>query len=439
MSRICIEHGGFGTTGDYAMLVNVVRKLREAMPGVTICARRNPEDGDIPVEGVDAHFGGLGPHYRNLWRTFYSGRHKSFPAKLRPAVLNLLVLYATGRLLTASLVARLLRTTAGCPHLARSFLRAVQQCDLFYVAGNGGMTDQFLYGGLYGPCAEIMAARILGKQIIASGQGVGPVKSRLARRFIRGAFRRCALATVRETHSLEFVRRLDIPNGRVLCTGDDAHDIPVDPELRAAARGRLAGLFPTIPRTIAAVNIRWAPHAGTGQDPLQKPMDLCRRLAADIPGIAIVFVPMLSDSRSEVAAYRLMARNLEPTAPARVADCRSLDPAGVKALIGAADLAVGYSYHFAVFALSSCVPAIGVYETDYYRQKLEGVMERYGMSRAAVDLNAPDWQGDFGNAVKDILQRAGEVRRRLRDRYEKIAEETLLPIRHARRLLESAQ
>jgi polysaccharide pyruvyl transferase WcaK-like protein len=62
----------------------------------------------------------------------------------------------------------------------------------------------------------------------------------------------------------------------------------------------------------------------------------------------------------------------------------------VKGIISGAHLAVGQSYHFGVFALSSNVPFIGLYSNDYYRLKSEGLLEWYNRGQWGVSIDAID-------------------------------------------------
>ncbi len=436
--RVALEHGGFGTTGDFAMLVNVLRKLRQQIPGATIAIRRGRNEKQVTLHEVDEYFEGLQTYYRNTWNRFYNGWHKVVPQAMRGAALNGLVILATIRLLIGALVARAIGTLICCPAGARSFAGAAMRSDIFYVAGNGGMTDAFLYGGVYAPCAETLLARTLGKKVLFSGQGVGPLESPLGRAFAREAFRRAELVTVREKESLLTLRKLGVDGSHISCTGDDAHDLPIDPNATASARERLLRLFDPAPKIIAAVNVRWASYAQTADGSLKEPLDVCR-LLSEVPGMGIVFVPMLTDCEEEIASYHRMVKELHGRIPACVAPYQPLKPEEIKTSLAAVDLAVGYSYHFLVFALSSCVPALGVYETAYYKQKLEGVMERYAMPDATIGLGTNGWHAQFTHKLQELLNNREGVRMRLRERQKTLAEQVSLPIRVLRRLAEAGR
>ena len=58
----------------------------------------------------------------------------------------------------------------------------------------------------------------------------------------------------------------------------------------------------------------------------------------------------------------------------------------LRALIGSAHSAVGISYHFLLFCLSSNIPALGLYANAYYELKTCGLFKLYGMEEWLVDI-----------------------------------------------------
>ena len=68
----------------------------------------------------------------------------------------------------------------------------------------------------------------------------------------------------------------------------------------------------------------------------------------------------------------------------------NLTPGEARALISAAMLTIGQSYHFGVFSLAEDVPFIGLYTNEYYRAKLGGLLEWYGLQHLALSTQALD-------------------------------------------------
>jgi polysaccharide pyruvyl transferase WcaK-like protein len=421
-TRICVEHSGMGTLGDIAMLRNVTRKLREQLPDTVFSFRGDEVRAYIPLIDGDGTFQGLQDYYEGVKRWFVSGPHKLFPKKGRARALDALIVLATWRLLAAARFERLLGSKALCPREARSFFAAIRESRLLFSAGGGGMTDAFLYDDLFAPCAEAMVAKVLGKPVVFSGQGIGPIRCRLGKKFARRGLSAACCVTFRERESLGTAGLLGVKGPQLLCTGDDAHDLPVSQDRVKSARKRLEEMFEATPRQIIAVNARWAAYAESeGQDPGIL-LDVCRAVGS-APGVGIIFVPMLTNDSAEVAAYRVVQEKLCGSPPSNILCDLRADPVEAKACVAASDLAVGMSYHFLLFALSSGVPGLGLYASEYYRQKLEGEMERYGCTESVVDLRRSGWRQDLNRCFLSIMDRYHDIASTLRGRQEALSRE----------------
>lgn len=470
---IAIEHGGFGTTGDIAMLITVVRKLREELPHSKLLVRRNSKDDWPCINGIDGCFQGLqscyvraiqrlepsadvthvsnqlGGHNRvadhsnrdsrslgpaswrrpAAWLASCLGRqfHWLCPKKVRSFLRSALVILETMRVLSYAVFYRAFGIAPLGPSDLKDFLGAVAKADVFLLAGNGGYTDAFLLRGALPFCLEILVARILGKKVILSGQGVGPLKSSIGRRFVRSAFKQAALCTVREAGSFHFLKSVGVGTEQVLCTGDDAHDLSFSISHADEYLAHMRGALPPPVKTIIAVNVRWATYAMTSPDENQNAYRICKLLLSN-PTQGIVLVPMLSDWMHEKQQYEhLMSRLNEPDRVALL-PYEPFAPEKVKAALRSADLVVGYSYHFLVFALSAGVPAIGLYESAYYQQKVCGAMEMYGLENSAINLAMQPWDDLLLTRVRDVLVRRSALSDRLRCRNEWLSREISLPI-----------
>jgi len=160
------------------------------------------------------------------------------------------------------------------------------------VAGQGGATDRFMIGGVYGIYTAVVAAHIVGKPVCMSGLGLGPLHSRIGRLIVKTALTHGLAITVREPHSLAFARRLGVRDARVMCAGDDAHDLPVSAELVSTWRERLEGMFSGAGRIVIVANMR--PRQSARVDPFdqESPQYIIQQLLM-IPDVGVAFVPML--------------------------------------------------------------------------------------------------------------------------------------------------
>ena len=100
------------------------------------------------------------------------------------------------------------------------------------------------------------------------------------------------------------------------------------------------------------------------------------------------------------------------------------DPSTVKGIVAEADLAVGTSYHFLMFALTAARPTVGLYKGPYYRQKLRGLFGHFELENTIVDLEAgsPDPAVRAGlDALRNraaLADRQSATARRLNDELD---------------------
>jgi polysaccharide pyruvyl transferase WcaK-like protein len=72
----------------------------------------------------------------------------------------------------------------------------------------------------------------------------------------------------------------------------------------------------------------------------------------------------------------------------------------VKGVLGRAFGAIGVSHHFCTYALSQGVPAVCIYEGDYYRQKALALAASWGDNRLALPLR----RLELATAARDIAR-----------------------------------
>lgn len=363
---LCIEHGSLHNTGDYAMLWNVVRKLRQRCGTLRIAVRRDEAEASMPLEDVST-FPSLMPYYCAIPASWLGQR-------IGPRGCQILVLLATIRLLAACWILRIFRTPALFPRQTRGFVNAVRSCRVFFVAGHGGVTEAWLYSAVYGLHAEMLLARQLGAQVIASGQGLGPLHARLGSFFIRKAFRACDTATVRDADSLDLLTATAQKFPHVQVAADDAADLPLDSQRLAAKRQQLLTRFEGVSQ-LWALCIRPKSTARREPQDLEAPAAIIRALIRD-PTSAVILIPMLTDNEIERSFHQRLEKHL---ASPRVQwyGAIDLDPLETLHTIGACDAAIGHPYHFAMFALATGCPILALCETPYYEKKMGGLQAMY--------------------------------------------------------------
>ena len=83
-------------------------------------------------------------------------------------------------------------------------------------------------------------------------------------------------------------------------------------------------------------------------------------------------------------------------------------------------VAVGLAYHFVVFALVNGVPVVGLYGNDYYRQKMQGLLQWFdrqawatptatldgdGLVRLVASIEAPGARDDLTARARTLIDR----------------------------------
>jgi len=404
--RLVLENGGYTTLGDRAQTEAAVLSLRQYLGPCFISVCRAPSDppfdlgGDevcLPARAVSRQFGLRLPRrlsgLRGMWRV------QDLLSSVSPAASVIPILWAA-----------LTRRYCSCSLVARSELKALieklNEADALVICGCGGMTDPFAQGGLLPFGTAILAARLLGKPVVLTGQGIGPIRPGPWRTFCRLFLPQVNYLTTREHISLDLARRLGAAAGRCELGADDAHNLAADADSTAAVREFLSPLK----RPILTLNLRQHAYTKLQDHALDAIAEGVSQFLRRTGGTLICAPMRTAVTEDETVHEKLMLR-LSHRGAALHLPADLATPRALKALQAAADLSLGCTYHFLVFALSACKPAFGLYYSDYYRQKFLGLMEQYGMRAGAIDGRSA--------CALDIAERLNECI----DGYDDICEE----------------
>jgi polysaccharide pyruvyl transferase WcaK-like protein len=234
-----------------------------------------------------------------------------------------------------------------------------------------------VFPGQAWPVLERMAAAMRQNIPFALvGQGIGPLRDDALLEKAREVLPRARFIAVRETlHSLPLLLELGVSRDAIAVTGDDA----IEPAYEA--RSRNSG-------TTLGVNFRVADYAGITQqdvDHLRPTMrTIANKLHAEMVALPVCIVNSVeSASDSEVLTQLVDPRvsaDPHPSTPAelidRIRDCR---------------IVVTGSYHAAVFALAQGIPAICVFNTEYYGNKFRGLADEFGAGCEIIDKSRADF------------------------------------------------
>jgi len=284
-------------------------------------------------------------------------------------------------------------------------LRELTAADALFVSGAGCFNDRYAtsVGAVWALVIRCMS--LLRKPVILSGQQIGPLDRWAAQVVTRWALTPAKFAGMRDPISLRVSRALGIPADRVGITGDDAWDLPPAPAPVIDALFRQADLPP---RFIAAqMRIdRATSFDSTDTVVMANILDA----AAAALGLPVVFVRMFyADQDDDLESARRVSALMR--APTKVVE-EELDPATTKGILARAVIAIGVSYHFCVFAISSGTPTVGLYRNPYMIQKIRGLEEMWPGLAQGMPLDARDSATNIGPLVSRMAQeeeRAGHV------------------------------
>lgn len=268
----------------------------------------------------------------------------------------------------------------GWPRWLREVVQHLEAHAGVFGAGAGLFADAFAsdIGVLWGTVFTL--ARGLGLPVALSGQQVGPLRRWRTRKISRWALSQAQIVGARDRFSHAEAAALLGRRSRVVFSGDDAWDLTSD---RAAAAEVLAA------HGIVDEYIVWQARFGSRAAISERHARVLARTLdglAGMLGLRLVFVPFyVGGVRDDRAAARLVASRMRHDVTVVEGERR---PAVVKGIVEGAQLAVGTANHFAVFAASSGVPVLALFDSEYMGRKLRGLAALAPDTVRAVPLPA---------------------------------------------------
>lgn len=271
---------------------------------------------------------------------------------------------------------------------------ALANTDMLIVSGGGFITDVF--PGQAWPVLERMAAAIRQNVPFALvGQGIGPLRDPALLQKAREVLPHAKFIAIRETiYSLPLLLEIGVARDSIASTGDDA----IEPayESRSENTGTMLG-----------VNFRVADYAGITQwdvDRLRGPMrSIASRLEARLVALPVCIVDSVESSSDATVLTQLVDSRLS-------SDPNPLTPAALIERISDCRIVVTGSYHAAVFALAQGIPAICVFNTEYYGNKFRGLADEFGEGCELVDKSQPEFVDALIASIEKMWARASAMR-----------------------------
>lgn len=224
---------------------------------------------------------------------------------------------------------------------------------------------------------------ILAKKVIFSGHGIGPLKKRWLRKWLGFSLKNAAIFGVREgIYSPALLRGLGISDDKIFVTGDDAFEIRISEDREALKKQ----LKIEDDRIVIGVNIRLKSYNKDAEKYYDVAIEALKRASTKL-NAQIVFIcsDFTDSSANDVNTGRKLKKIIGEDIDYSMIE-QPLEPEQIKAIVSLCSIVLAQSYHVLVFALSSFVPAIGIYNCEYYKNKTKGLFDFSKSLNGAVDL-----------------------------------------------------
>lgn len=265
--------------------------------------------------------------------------------------------------------------------------------------------------------AVIKLAQWLFKPTFIYSQGVGPVNNKMFFPFIRNAFKRSKLVSVRDIESAELLQSMGLGEELIHVVPDPVMGLPLssDPELQAEELEVDTETGDALP--IVGVSLRFWREDRADMNRIAEAL----RLLCEERAVHLRFLPFHMPSDEEASRYVMEQIGDVTALGCQVSICPSLDqPQAMLAEVSRCELLIGMRLHSLIYAASQQVPMIGI----SYDPKIDNFLNRLGMEAAGTtDVLNPDllmgeanylmnnrsqWQQDKAEAIAILKDQANE-------------------------------
>ena len=393
MKTVLAHNHGHKNIGDDAMAINVFRTLEAIDPQIMTISTYSPPVGQDASRDVLSLTGIINDYRSPLRKIFLVAC-----ARLRLRwVYALFVRTYCAWAVTASRIHQHPVIGLLVSSRMRALIRVLADTDLYVRSGSGSLNDIWFWSSMWPQLTEARIARSMGARVAFTGQGLGPLTGEYRLQALKALVNTVDYMSFRDaSESRQLVERVAGPAGHCVTVGDDAFDYACDatPRVSSILATCRRGDAPLIVCQFRATDYEKA-IADSFWAVLQAQFE---QVVKRHPDVRILFLSFSTGRVNDLVPARRIATGRLAGAVTLVED--NLTPGEARALISAAMLTIGQSYHFGVFSLAENVPFIGLYTNEYYRAKLGGLLEWYGLQHLALSPQALD---SLATRVDEVL------------------------------------
>lgn len=382
--KILVDHGAHANIGDVSIIEGAVLRLVNLLPEDEIYVIDRPslrtKIWDLPKVfrqkefSVKTVWGDLMANVPFLWH--YSEYWKRIILKL--SLLSMRNLFSEN-----SFYACYNENTKAKP---MAFTELCEQFNALHIVGGGYMTDIFC-NNLFRKLILIQSFRKQNKPVILTGQQLGPFRSIVFKEALVKTLQKISFVGLRDpSDSLTFCQEACLKPRSFDVMGDDSFGLPPANDQLILD---ILGQFGIKENRFLAFNIRIAPYAKEHAKHLRQISMIVDKLSEQFQMPVVIIPTALNPNDNDINSGKKLA-NLTQNANILILNNNNLRPALVKGIMGKAFGAVGVSYHFCIFALIQGVPAVCIYDGNYYSQKARGLCGFWKDKRLALSLGGID-------------------------------------------------
>jgi polysaccharide pyruvyl transferase WcaK-like protein len=378
--RIVHAHNhGHGNLGDDAMADNIYRKLQAIDPNLHTISTYSAPGQASPDKDVTSLSGVCLDYNSFITKCFLVFCHKFRLKWLRRFYIFLICnLFYFG-----AVFYKKTGIVTFFSSRKRRLLTVLEKADLYLRSGSGSINDIWYDTAVIIQYYESLVCKLFGGKIVFTGQGIGPLSGWRWDRVVRLSTNADFMTFRDGGVSERLLRAHGVHGSRFRSVGDDAFDIPITPaELQYPD-------LDTIPKNnkIICIQFRKTDYENTYSVKLWSIIaNTLKLINEQVADVYFVFLPMSHGGIDDVKVGEFIESQYGGSNFLIVN--RKLNASEVKGIVSASHLAIGQSYHFGVFALSSNVPFIGVYTNEYYKLKNEGLLRWYNREEWGVPLES---------------------------------------------------